>query len=54
MYYRLDDMHNGIKNYLGGKLTFAPLEIENPKRILELGLAIYYHVKLTPFDSDPV
>jgi len=38
--YRLDDMHNGIKQYLGGKLTVAPLEVENPKRILELGFAI--------------
>ena len=36
---RLDDMHNGIKDYLGGKLSFAPLE--NPKRILELGLVFF-------------
>ncbi|TFY63616.1 hypothetical protein EVG20_g6251 [Dentipellis fragilis] len=32
---RLDAMHNGITQFLDGKLTPAPLE--NPRRILELG-----------------
>ncbi|KAF8590985.1 S-adenosyl-L-methionine-dependent methyltransferase [Ramaria rubella] len=33
---RLDDRHNGIKEYLGGGLSFAPLH-EGAKAILELG-----------------
>ena len=37
---RLDDMHDGIREYLGGKLSLAPLE--NPKRILEVGLVPFY------------
>ncbi|TFY77289.1 hypothetical protein EWM64_g6721 [Hericium alpestre] len=32
---RLDAMHQGIRDYLVGKLTLAPLE--KPRRILELG-----------------
>ncbi|KAF8586793.1 S-adenosyl-L-methionine-dependent methyltransferase [Ramaria rubella] len=34
---RLDDMHNGYKDYLDGRLSFAPLEESEPKKILELG-----------------
>jgi hypothetical protein len=32
---RLDDMHRGFNDYLGNKLSFAP--IRNPKKILEIG-----------------
>ncbi|KAI0313783.1 S-adenosyl-L-methionine-dependent methyltransferase [Amylostereum chailletii] len=33
---RLDGWHQGIRRYIGDKLTMAPLK--NPKRILELGV----------------
>jgi len=34
---RLDEMHNGIKAFLGGALSFAMLDDPAPKTILELG-----------------
>ncbi|KAA1469193.1 S-adenosyl-L-methionine-dependent methyltransferase [Dentipellis sp. KUC8613] len=34
---RLDAMHTGITQFLDGKLTPAPLENSNPRKILELG-----------------
>ncbi|KIJ49162.1 hypothetical protein M422DRAFT_777679 [Sphaerobolus stellatus SS14] len=34
---RLDEMHNGYKEYLDGKLSLAPLEELKPTAILELG-----------------
>jgi len=32
---RLDDMHNGINDYMDNRMSFAP--IANPQRILEIG-----------------
>jgi len=35
--YRLDNMHEGFKDFLDGRLSFAPLEHSEPTRILGLG-----------------
>ncbi|KAI0746358.1 S-adenosyl-L-methionine-dependent methyltransferase [Daedaleopsis nitida] len=34
---RLDNLHSGLRNYFGGKLSFASLEHLNPTSILEIG-----------------
>ncbi|KAF5350011.1 hypothetical protein D9756_009111 [Leucocoprinus leucothites] len=34
---RLDDLHDCITRYLGGRLSFAPLETLSPSSILEVG-----------------
>ncbi|KAJ7927449.1 S-adenosyl-L-methionine-dependent methyltransferase [Mycena leptocephala] len=35
--HRLDEMHFVIREYLGGKISFAPIYGTSPARILELG-----------------
>ena len=37
MGYRLDDMNDAIRQFFGGKLSFAPLEELQPAAILEIG-----------------
>jgi hypothetical protein len=34
---RLDDLHDSITRFLGGRLSLAPLEHTSPSSILELG-----------------
>jgi hypothetical protein len=37
--YRLDSMHNGVKNYFDGKFFLAPLD--NPQTILDIGYVLW-------------
>ncbi|THH13186.1 hypothetical protein EW146_g7003 [Bondarzewia mesenterica] len=34
---RLDEQHDGIARYMGGRLSFAPLGLGDPRTILEMG-----------------